>query len=144
MIDLDTGSESGLGRELPAGTVRVYARDASGDPKFIGEDKIEHTPAGTELRLKTGEAFDVTVQPTLVENERITDERVRYMMRYAVANARSEPVTVQIEQDGLWRNGKVIKESLKSRRIDASTLGWEVQVPANGEAEVNVTVENAW
>jgi hypothetical protein len=144
VIDFTTGREAGLGRELPAGTVRVYARDAAGDPKFIGEDVIKHTPQGAELRLKTGEAFDVTVQPTLVANERISDHRIRYTMRYAVANARGEPVTVQVEQDGLWRNGKVIKESLPSRKVDAGTLSWDVPVPASGAAELNVVVETSY
>ena len=40
-------------------------RDARGQPQFVGEDHIGHTSAGSELALKIGDAFDVTVQPTL-------------------------------------------------------------------------------
>src|SRR5690606_38808095 len=56
---------AGLGDQLPSGVVRVYARDARGNPQFVGEDRIGHTSAGSDLALKIGDAFDVTIQPTL-------------------------------------------------------------------------------
>ncbi len=36
-VDFSNGSEA-----IPAGTVRLYMRDAKGDPKFIGEQFIGH------------------------------------------------------------------------------------------------------
>ena len=47
---------------LPAGTVRFYQRDRKGSPQFIGENGIGHTPMGSELSLRTGDAFDIFVQ----------------------------------------------------------------------------------
>ena len=38
-------------------------RDARGNPQFVGESAIGHTPMGSELGLATGQAFDVKVQP---------------------------------------------------------------------------------
>ena len=72
-----TSRDGGLGDALPAGTVRVYQRDARGNPQFIGENAIGHTPMGSELRLITGEAFDVKVQPTVVAREHITGAQWR-------------------------------------------------------------------
>ena len=46
-------------------------------------------------------------------------------MSYLIRNAQAEPVTVELRQGGLWRDGKVIDESLTSRRIDAYNLGWD-------------------
>ncbi len=143
-VDFSNASASGLGAALPAGIVRVYVRDVNGEPKFVGEDSIDHTPQGSELTVKTGEAFDVTVQPTLVSNTRVNDERVRYAMSYLVRNAKSEPVTVEIRQGGLWRNGKVTSESLKSRKVDSSTLSWDVPVAANGQSTLTFTAETGW
>ncbi len=37
---------AGLGEQLPSGVVRVYARDAQGQPQFVGEDRIGHTERG--------------------------------------------------------------------------------------------------
>jgi len=145
VVDFANSTTGGLGAGLPAGTIRVYQRDQAGDPKFVGENQIGHTPQGSELAVKIGDAFDVTVQPTLVSSEAAGRHRTRYSMSYLVRNARSEPVTVELRQAGLWgRDSKVIKESLASRSIDAFTRGWSVPVPANGEVTVTTTLETGW
>jgi hypothetical protein len=143
-IQFSNARLAGLGSQLPAGTMRVYMRDAAGDPKFVGENAIGHTPAGSELSIKTGEAFDVSSQATLVAETKVSKTRSRYEMRYLLRNARDQPVTVELRQSGLWRDGEVKAESLKSRRIDARTLGWSVPVPANGETALTFTVETGW
>jgi len=143
-IQFSNARLAGLGSQLPAGTMRVYMRDAAGDPKFVGENAIGHTPAGSELSIKTGEAFDVSSQATLVAETKVSKTRSRYEMRYLLRNARDQPVTVELRQGGLWRDGEVKAESLKSRRIDARTLGWSVPVPANGETVLTFTVETGW
>src|SRR5688572_3324042 len=40
-VRFSNSSASGLGDQLPSGVVRVYARDARGQPQFVGEDRIE-------------------------------------------------------------------------------------------------------
>jgi hypothetical protein len=126
---------------LPSGIVRVYMRDEGGEPKFVGEDEIDHTPAGSELTVKIGDAFDVTVQPTVVTSEKISKLRTLYSMSYAFHNAKSEAVTVDLRQPGLGRDGEAKLESIPSRRLDADTLGWSVPVPANGDATLTFSVE---
>jgi hypothetical protein len=143
-IQFSNAKLAGLGNQLPAGVMRVYVRDKAGDPKFIGENAIDHTPAGSELSIKTGDAFDVTSQGTLVSDEKVSKTRSRYTMKYLIRNARPEPVTVELRQGGLWRDGEVKAESLKSRRVDARTLGWSVPIPANGETTLTFTVETGW
>ncbi|HEX2761085.1 MAG TPA: DUF4139 domain-containing protein, partial [Rhizomicrobium sp.] len=56
-------------KQMPAGVVRVYMRDADGAPKFVGEQRLSAAPAGSGLFLQLGEAFDVTVKPTLTDSE---------------------------------------------------------------------------
>jgi len=132
---------SNKGKALPAGTVRVYLRDEAGEPKFAGEDSVDHTPAGSDLSVKIGEAFDGTMQPTVTASEKISRSRTRYTISYLFRNAKPQPVTVELRQGGLWRDGKVDSESLPSRRIDAHTLGWSVPVPANGETTLTFAVD---
>jgi hypothetical protein len=134
----------GLAAGLPAGTIRVYERDAGGAPKFVGENPIGHTPQGSELAVKIGEAFDVTVQPTLVSSQALSPRRTRYEMSYRLRNARAAPVDVELRQAGLWRETKAIAESLPGRAIDAYTRGWTVPVPAGGETVLTATLETAW
>ncbi len=128
-------------RALPAGIARVYMRDAAGEPKFVGENYLDHTPAGSDVAIKIGEAFDVTVQPTVVASEKLSKWRTRYSMSYALRNAQAGPVSVELRQSGLERDGKVEAESLPSKRIDASTLSWDVPVPADGETVLTFTVD---
>jgi len=45
---------------LPKGIVRVYKKDSTGSAQFIGEDGIDHTPKNEKIRLKLGDAFDIT------------------------------------------------------------------------------------
>ncbi|HEY0435928.1 MAG TPA: DUF4139 domain-containing protein, partial [Phenylobacterium sp.] len=143
-VQFSNAQKAGLGRQLPAGIVRVYVRDVAGEPKFVGENRIDHTPEGSEISVKIGEAFDVTVQPTVVAQESRGKTRSRYRMSYLVRNARGQPVTVSLRQGGLWREGKVVEESLPSRRVDAYNLAWEVPVPANGETTLTFTVDTGW
>lgn len=128
-------------RALPGGIARVYMRDAAGAPKFVGENYVDHTPASSDVAIRIGEAFDVTVQPTVVSSEKISRSRTRYSMSYSVRNAQPKPVNVELRQAGMWRDGKVETEGLPSKRIDASTLSWDVPVPANGETVLTFTVD---
>jgi len=129
-IAFSSSRDGGLGDALPAGTVRFYQRDQAGNPQFIGENGIGHTPMGSELTLSTGDAFDVFVQAEVESRDRITaaeyernaryrvlvdgeevrrveiDRAVDYWrttMRYTLTNAKSTPVDVELLQGGLDR-----------------------------------------
>ncbi|TGX40567.1 DUF4139 domain-containing protein [Sphingomonas naasensis] len=140
VLRFSSSREGGLGDALPAGTVRVYMRDARGQPQFIGESNIDHTPMGSRLALKTGEAFDVKVQPIVVKRERMGSNRWRTTMQYKLTNARAQPVTVELAQAGLdswWTDTRIESESIKSDRTNSDEALWKVPVPANGEAVVD-------
>ena len=143
-VRFSNSSAGGLGDQLPSGVVRVYARDARGQPQFVGEDRIGHTSAGSDLALKIGDAFDVTIQPTLRQTTRASRRATDYDMSYLVRNARSQPITVTIRQDNLWRFNEVVTESLGGRRTDADSFAWDVPVPANGEAELTFTMRQSF
>jgi hypothetical protein len=143
-VRFSNSEASGLGDQLPSGVVRVYARDARGQPQFVGEDRIGHTSAGSDLALKIGDAFDVTIQPTLRQTTRASRRATDYDMSYLVRNARSQAITVTIRQDSLWRFNEITAESIPGRRTDADSFAWDVQVPANGETELTFTVRQSW
>ena len=132
-------------RALPAGVIRVYVKDEAGEPRFIGESQVDHSPAGAEIVVTTGDAFDVTVQPRLVSSERVSKRlvdyfRTRYVMEYTVRNARPEPVTVEVRQRGLGRDTELTDQSITGEMRDARTVVWRVPVPANGETKLTATI----
>ncbi len=138
-----TNRGDGLGNALPAGTVRVYQRDSSGRPQFVGESRIGHTPMGSTLGLTTGQAFDIKVHPVVEQRTRVDSSGTRWRttMRYRVTNASDRPVSVILFQDGLWGDTRILSESQKSERSSADAAIWRVAVPANGEATVTATFD---
>ncbi len=173
VLKLSTAKESGVGDALPAGTVRVYMRDARGQPQFIGEKGIDHTPMGSTLSLKTGDAFDVKVQPTVQKRERITSDewertgrwRItvngktddvtvdhqkvywRTTMSYKVTNARPAPVKVELVQAGLdnwWSDTRVPSESVTGTQRTLDERVWTLDVPANGETTLTVQFDTRY
>ena len=141
VLQFSSARGSGLGDALPAGTVRVYQRDSRGKAQFVGENQIGHTPMGSDISLTTGSAFDVKVKPTVEKREKAGNDRWRTMMRYTLSNARSQPVTVDLIQAGLWGDTRISDESQKSSRRSADEALWRVEVPANGTATVTATFD---
>ncbi len=144
VLKFSSSRDGGLGDALPAGTVRVYMRDARGTPQFIGESAIPHTPMGSRLALKTGEAFDVKILPVVEKREEISDRRWRTTMRYTLTNARASEAMVEVAQAGLdrwWHDTRIVQESQPSERPTADEAVWQVRVPANGSTSVTATFD---
>ena len=141
VLQFSSSRNAGLGDALPAGTVRVYMKDARGNAQFVGENSIGHTPMGSDIAIRTGQAIDDKVQTVVERRERVNDERWRTTMRYTLTNARPQPVTVDLIQDGLWGDTRIVDESQESDRRSADEALWRVAVPANGEATVTATFD---
>jgi hypothetical protein len=144
VLKFSSSANSGLGDALPAGTVRVYMRDAQGNPQFVGENSIGHTPMGSALSVKTGEAFDVKVATNVVKRERLSSSRWVTSMSYTLTNAGDKAVTVDLAQDGLWGDVRIKDQSRESKRVSADRVEWSVPVPANGSATVTATFDSRW
>jgi hypothetical protein len=147
VVKFSSSASGGLGDALPAGSVRFYQRDQRGSPQFIGENGIGHTPMGSALALKTGEAFDVKVKTTVVERKKLSNTKWQTSMRYELTNARDGAVTVDLMQSGLdfgWTDTRIVTESLKSERRNSNAVVWAVPVPANGSTEVTATFETRY
>ena len=139
-----TSAQSGLGDQLPAGTVRFYIRDKKGSPQFIGEDQIGHTPMGSQLSLGTGEAFDIKVKSAVERREAVNLLRWKTSMRYTLTNASPKAATVALIQSGLWGDTTIASESQKSHRANADETEWDVVVPAKGHADVTATFDSKY
>ena len=141
VLRFSSARAQGLGDALPAGIMRVYQRDARGNPQFVGEHRIGHTPMGSDIGLATGQAFDVKVRPIVEERTRLSSNRWRTRMRYELTNAGPRPVTIDLIQSGLWGDTRIVDQSMKSERVSADDARWRVTVPANGQATVTATFD---
>jgi hypothetical protein len=111
-----------LGKPLPAGIVRVYAKDSKGAAQFVGEDRIEHTAKNEKLKLRLGEAFDITAERKQMNYKRIADNLSESSWRIELRNAKDEAVTVRVQEPmpGDW---EMVQESRKHmQRLGAHRL----------------------
>jgi hypothetical protein len=135
-----------LGLPLPKGVVRVYKRDSAGRAQFVGEDRIDHTPKNEKVRLKLGEAFDVTADKRQTDFKRLPKEeedKYEYVFESAyeltLKNAKNEPVTVTVREPvpGDW---KMLEETHRHKKAAAGTAEWRMVIPAEGRETLRYRV----
>jgi hypothetical protein len=141
IYSFSSSAHAGLGDQLPAGILRFYMRDKRGDPQFIGESRIDHTPMGSTLSLATGDAFDVKVHAIVDKRTRLSTFDWQTDMRYELTNALPRTITVKLRQEGLWGDSVIKSESQKSTRVHAEAAEWAVTVPANGKTTLTASFE---
>ncbi|MBK8187979.1 MAG: DUF4139 domain-containing protein [Cellvibrio sp.] len=117
------------GFALPAGIIRVYIRDVRGNPTFIGESSINHTPVGAEVFVRTGQAFDVLAKSTLVSEEQ-SGSKIKYVVEYEFYNARSHSVEVLFNQENYHGRQKIIDYNLPPKTTHADLTSWVVPIGA--------------
>ncbi|MDP2825606.1 MAG: DUF4139 domain-containing protein [Sulfuritalea sp.] len=132
-----------LGKPLPAGIVRVYARDSKGAAQFVGEDRIEHTAKNEKLRLRLGDAFDIAAERKQTSYRKIADNVVETAYRIDLRNAKDEAATVKI-QEPLPGDWEMLQESHKHTKESSRVAAWNVAVPAAGSAVLEYTVRVRW
>lgn len=137
-------------RPLPAGTVQLYQPDSAGRVQLVGEAAIGHTPAGKDLRVQSGDAFDVTAErvQTDFNQEQIpparrglpATARINASLRVRLTNAKPTAVTVDVREvhQGEW---KVTASSAPAEKLSSSEVRFRVTVPAGGEAVLTYSVQ---
>ncbi len=143
LVAFDTPAEGPAARPLPAGTLRLYdhtggaGEDAAEAPTearrlFAGEARLEHTPAGGQVELTVGQAFDVTGRSRVTAFERLSDRSYEIAQEITVANAKDEAVSVEVA-GRLPRGWQLLEESRPHETETASRIVWTLEVPAGGE-----------
>ena len=144
-VEFDNRKQVNLGIPLPKGIVRVYKQDKQGRPQFIGEDRIDHTPENETVRLKLGDAFDVTAERKQTDFRKLGgDGRYNYRFESAyeikLKNAKDEAVTVTVAEPmpGDWR---ILDESSPHSKVSSDTALWKLKIPAKGDAVLRYRAE---
>jgi len=137
-------------RPLPGGTVQLYQADSAGRLQLVGEARNAHTAPGRDLRVQSGDAFDITAervqtdyaQEQLAPPKRGVAPRQRITASYKVtiSNAKAVAVTVDVREArfGAWR---VTESSVGPEKLSATEVRFRVPVPAGGDATLTYTVQ---
>ena len=144
-LNLKNSKSDNLGMPLPKGTVRVYKADTRGMLQFAGEDAIDHTPEGADLKLKLGNAFDIKVEKRQTDFRKLPSSgrdsyRFQTSHEVRIMNAKHVPVIVKIHEpmSGDWR---IQTQSHTHKKENAGQALWEIQVPPEKETVLSYTVQ---
>jgi hypothetical protein len=143
-VQLENRESSRLGMPMPKGVVRVYKKDGAGNAQFVGEDRIDHTPKNETVRLKLGEAFDLTADKKQTDfKRREPTNRASYVFESAyeivLRNAKKEAASVVVREPvpGDWT---MLEETQRHAKVAAGTAEWRVHVPAEGSTTLRYRV----
>ena len=137
-------------RPLPGGVARLFEPDSGGRLQLVGEAAMDHIPAGEDLRLGAGEAFDLKakrVQTNYTTKRDSTGGSWRTVAtadyRVTVTNAADKAASVDIIEvrGGEW---SVVSSSIKPEKLSSTRTRFRVQVPAAGKATLTYRVRVIW
>ncbi|BDU68869.1 DUF4139 domain-containing protein [Geothrix oryzae] len=147
-VEFDNKESSRLGMPLPKGILRVYKRDSEGRAQFVGEDNVDHTPKNELVRLKLGEAFDLTGKRKQTDYKSLGRQGKfgsvhESAFEIVLKNAKKEAVTVSVLEPlpGDW---DILQSSHPAVKEAAGTARFKVAVPAEGSATLTYRVRVKW
>jgi hypothetical protein len=145
-LEFSTGEENGLGADLPAGRIRVYQEDTDGAALLIGENRIDHTPMGEDVRMYLGNAFDLVGEHVQTNFQLIGSNVLEETYEIKLRN-RKDDETVQIrvpEHMFRWSNWEILNASTDFVKLDSNTIEFRVDVAPGEEKVITYTVRYTW
>lgn len=143
-VEFANRESANLGMPLPKGIVRVYKKDSGGNAQFVGEDRIDHTAKNSTVRLKLGQAFDVTADKKQTDFKKLStavkdDSAYESAYEIVLHNGKDEAVTVSVQEPvpGDWT---LLASSLPGKKVSSNLLAWQVTIPASGETVLTYRV----
>jgi hypothetical protein len=137
-VEFDNKEAAKLGMPLPKGIMRVYKKDTQGNAQFVGEDSIDHTPKNETVRLKLGEAFDVTADKKQTDFKALPrpakgNSAFESAYEIVIKNAKKEKVTVLVQEpiNGDWT---ILSENHPHQKANSRLAQWKIEVPAEGSS----------
>ena len=128
-----------LGEALPKGIMRVYEKDSKGGLVFVGEDSIDHTAIGQDVRLRLGEDFDITLTGKRVDFKKIYSQTSHAEFEIKISNAKAFSQNVRYNQN-LPAGWQMMAESHKSQKESSNTVFWDLSVPPEGSVVLTFKV----
>ena len=142
-LEFNSGDESGLGADLPAGRIRVYQADVDGAGLLIGENRIDHTPEGEDLQILLGKAFDLVGERTQTDFDTVSRTVVNESFEIRLRNRKdAESVEIRVpERLYRWSDWQILESSAPFEKRNASTIEFRITVEPGEEEVLTYTVQ---
>jgi hypothetical protein len=141
--EVTNNDKSGLGKfALWGGKARIFQQDGHGSTIFLGEDSASLVPVGEKMELYIGDSRDIVVTQRKMRDAQIelrkndsqkvvlydTDE----IITAKIENFKDSPAVLTVIQHipGQWDMEQC---NMKYEKKDASTLKFEIELPARTE-----------
>lgn len=138
----------GLGIPLPKGIIRVYKKDKQGNAQFIGENQIDHTPNKRPVRLKLGNAFDLTASKKQTDFKKLHGKTKNTKVfetahKITLRNAKDKTVTITVVEPipGDW---KILAQSHPHQKTSAGTAEWSISIPGKHKMSLTYRVRTKY
>ncbi len=122
----------GPDKPLPAGKFRLYKLDSGQRRQLIGEDRIEHTPVDEKVELNVGQAFDLVVERTVIDERRSGKTR-DLEVEYKVRNRKQDQAARIQVREHVWGDWRVLHCDLPWEKLDARRIEIPVELEAGSE-----------
>jgi hypothetical protein len=135
--------KANLGMPLPAGTVRVYQSDSSGNVLFAGEDHIGHTPKDEQISLHVGNAFDVVAERKQMDFKSVSSSVYEMEYEITLRNHKTTPITVEVNEPigGDW---EMLSSTYKWTKTAAFAAQFIVPVEKDGTSVLRYRTRVRW
>jgi len=122
-----------LGLPLPKGTLRAFQEEDE-TRHFLGEASFDRKAIGSQVELRLGQAFDVSVERVVTDFEKTGKNSYRAAWELRIRNAKkqSQQIVLQEQLPGKW---KVVDASQKWNKPAAGVLEFVVDVPPSRDAD---------
>ncbi len=145
-LEFTTGEEYGLDAPLPAGRIRVYQEDIDGAALLIGENQIDHTPIGEQVKIFLGNAFDLVGERTQTNFMWLGSNVIEETFEIKLRN-RKEDQAVEIrvpETLYRWSNWEILNSSDAFTKVNSNSIEFRVIVEPGQEKVITYTVRYTW
>ncbi|MGJ8725050.1 MAG: DUF4139 domain-containing protein [Roseibacillus sp.] len=138
--------ENGLGVAMPAGIVRFYREDSDdGNLEFVGENRIDHTATNEDLKIYTGNAFDLVGERKITDF--ISNDRENWMKETieVTLKNRSKRAQTITAREHLWRwsNWKIDTDS-NFVKTDSNTIEFTETLEPDEVKVITYLVTYTW
>lgn len=145
-LTFNTGAESGLDADLPAGRIRVYQEDIDGAALLIGENSIDHTPNGEEVEIYLGNAFDLVGERIQTDFQLVSRTVLKETYEIRLRNRKDdETVEIRVPENLFrWSNWEILSSSHSYEKLNSNTIEFRVPVEPGAETVITYTVQYSW
>ncbi|MBZ0303886.1 MAG: DUF4139 domain-containing protein [Anaerolineae bacterium] len=145
-LEFSTDEDNGLGADLPAGNIRVYQEDVDGAALLIGENSIDHTPKGEDVKIFLGNAFDLVGERTQTNFQLLSRTVLEETYEIKLRNRKDDQaVEIRVPETLFrWSNWEILNSSDEYTKTDSSHIEFRVNVEPGEERVITYTVRYSW